>query len=71
LGYDSFYLKELVLDINLMYWLVVAILVLEILSMFSIICGFLLFVLIKTYMNIVMWFVKVKKWKFKASNGHL
>jgi hypothetical protein len=34
------------------------------------ICGFLLFILIKTYMNMTMWFVKVKNWKFKALNGH-
>jgi hypothetical protein len=54
-----------------MHWLAVSILVLEILSMFSIIYGFLLFVLNKTYMNMIMWFVKVKNWKFKASNGHL
>jgi hypothetical protein len=67
----GFCVKELVLDVNLMHWLAVAILVLEISSMFSIICGFLLFVLNKTYMNMVMWFVKVKNWKFKASNGHL
>jgi hypothetical protein len=67
----GFCVKELVLDVNLMHWLVVAILVLEISSMFSIIYGFLLFVLNKTYMNMVMWFVKVKNWKFKASNGHL
>jgi hypothetical protein len=67
----GFCLKELVLDVNLMHWLAVSILVLEILSMFSIIYGFLLFVLNKTYMNMIMWFVKVKNWKFKASNGHL
>jgi hypothetical protein len=67
----GFCVKELVLDVNLMHWLAVAILVLEISSMFPIIYGFLLFVLNKTYMNMVMWFVKVKNWKFKASNGHL
>jgi hypothetical protein len=43
--------KELVFDVNLMHWLVVnraVVLVLGISCMFSMICGFLLFVLIKT-----------------------
>jgi len=60
--------KELVLDMNLMHWLTVnraAILVLQISCMFF---YDLCFFLIKTYMNMTMWFVKVKNWKFKASN---